>query len=54
LKGKQQLEAAIRDIIESQVKLKMNKKEALAEVRNIIQYEQKHTRLQPSFDSFFK
>lgn len=49
----QQTKAAIRDITESITRLKRHEKEALAEVKAIIAFQQNKSRLNAHFDSFF-
>lgn len=49
----QQTKAAIRDITESITRLKRHEKEALAEVKAIIAFQQNQSRLNAHFDSFF-
>ena len=50
---KQQAEATIKDITESITRLKRNEKEALAEVKNIIEIQQNYSKLHKDFASFF-
>lgn len=50
---KQQIEAAIKDITESLRRLKRNEKEALAEVKDIIEIQQNYSKLNTYFDSLF-
>ncbi|HLL41506.1 MAG TPA: hypothetical protein VK369_00140 [Segetibacter sp.] len=50
---KQQAEASIKDITESITRLKRNEKEALAEVKNIIEIQQNYSKLHKDFASFF-
>lgn len=50
---KQQTEATIRDITESLRRLKRNDKEALAEVKNIIEVQQHYSKFDTDFAGFF-
>jgi len=50
---KQQTEATIKDITESITRLKRNEKEALAEVKDIIEIQQNYNKLHKDFASFF-
>jgi len=50
---KQQTEATIKDITESIRRLKRNEKEALAEVKDIIEIQQNYNKLHKDFASFF-
>lgn len=50
---KQQAEATIKDITESITRLKQNKREALAEVKDIIAFQQNYSKLHTDFTSFF-
>jgi hypothetical protein len=50
---KQQTEATTKDITESITRLKRNEKEALAEVKDIIEIQQNYNKLHKDFASFF-
>lgn len=50
---KQQIELTIKDMAQSIGRLKRNEKEALAEVKDIIEIQQNHSKFNAAFNSFF-